>query len=228
MTLLATAGSSQEAPKVLRKRSYMDEAGDLGPWVGELEQPDVHYLYRTNFNAVDVHNELAVGPRSVHDIGVNSLELKLWLSLLAFAETNAYCLYAKHHKLTSDRYCHEDFKQDLRAELLLRAHSDMQEEAQEAGGVSTRHQSNEAPCASSEAKRESMPMMFSGHQLQRDANKDRKCMVCGTKTKTLCGFGRAICGSAGGVTFWAWHLETVATSDTKDVPMQWQRGKRSI
>jgi hypothetical protein len=172
MTLLATAGSFQEAPKVLRKRSYMDEAGHLVPWVGELEQPDVHHLYRTNFNSVDVHNKLAVGPRSVNDIGVNSLELKLWLNLFAFAETNACCVFAKHHKLASDKYCHEDFKQDLRAELLLHAHSHMEENVDEAGGLSIRRQANMVQGASSKDKRQTMPPMFEGHQLRRDDTKN--------------------------------------------------------
>jgi hypothetical protein len=45
-----------------------------------------------------------------------------------------------------------------------------------------------------------MPARFHGHALTRDATKNRKCMICGKKTKTICGCGRAICSSAGGVT----------------------------
>jgi hypothetical protein len=225
MTLLATAGSSQEATKVLQKRSYMDEAGDLVPWVGELEQPDVHHLYGTNFNSVDVHNKLAVGPRSVNAIVVKSLDLKRWLSLFAFAETNAYCAVAKHHTLTSDKYCHKDFRQDLRTELLLRVHNHMEENVEESGGLSTRRQANMVQGVSSKDKRQTMPPMFGGHQLRRDDKKNRKCMVCGTKTKTVCSCGRAICSSAGGVTCWARYLEAVATGAISEAV---QRGKRSM
>jgi hypothetical protein len=81
----------------------------------------VHYIYRSNFNAMDVHNKLAVGPRSVCSMRANSLPLKLWLSMLAIAKTNAHLVYVKHHKLTSERYNHADSKVDLEHALLHRA-----------------------------------------------------------------------------------------------------------
>jgi hypothetical protein len=104
MTLLGTAGSSREAPPVMRRRMYMTDDGDMVRWVGELQQPDIRYIYRSNFNAVDVHNKLAVGPRSVCNVATNSLPLKLWLSLVACAETNAYLMYVHLNKLTSEQY----------------------------------------------------------------------------------------------------------------------------
>jgi hypothetical protein len=121
MTLLSTAGSSMEAPPVMRRRVYMSDTGDLVRWHGELQQPNVHFVYRSNFNAVDVHNKLSVGPRSVASVGANSLLLKLFLSIVAFAETNAYLMYARHHKLKSEMYNHADFKLDLERALLQRA-----------------------------------------------------------------------------------------------------------
>jgi hypothetical protein len=60
MTFLGTAGSSKEAPLVMRRRLYLSDGGDLVRWVGELQQPDIHYIYRSNFNAVDVQDKLAV------------------------------------------------------------------------------------------------------------------------------------------------------------------------
>jgi hypothetical protein len=61
MTLLSTAGSSNEAPAVMRCRAYMSDDGDMVRWQGELQQPDVHHVYRSKFIAVDVHNKLSVG-----------------------------------------------------------------------------------------------------------------------------------------------------------------------
>jgi hypothetical protein len=86
-----------------------------------------------------VHNKLAVGPRSVSSGCVGSLLLKLWLSLVALVETNAYLLYIKHHKLTSDRSGHNqsDFKGDLEEELLKRSQEDAVD-VEEDAGITTR------------------------------------------------------------------------------------------
>lgn len=34
----------------------------------ELEQPDMHALYRINFNSVDVFNKYATGPNSLTNV----------------------------------------------------------------------------------------------------------------------------------------------------------------
>jgi hypothetical protein len=52
-------------------------------------------------------------------------------------------------------------------------------------------------------------------------------MICGTKTKVICGCVRAICSSTGGVTCWAWHFEAVASGAADEGPVPWQRDKRS-
>jgi hypothetical protein len=229
MTLLATAGSSREAPPVMRRRVYMSDDGDLVRWVGELQQPNVHYLYRSFFNAVDVHNKLSVGPRSVSSVCVGSLPLKLWLSFVAIAETNAYLLYARHHKLTSEQYCHADFKADLEKELLKRAQEDAVAVEEEAG-VSTRRSEERVRGVASgdpQAIRSRMPDRFKGHALVRDTNVNRICMMCGSRTKTVCGCGRAICGAVAGVNCWAWHLDAVASGAVDEQPLRWARGKRS-
>jgi hypothetical protein len=224
MTLLGTAGSSKEAPEVMRRRVYMSEDGDLTQWTGTLHQPDMHYIYRSTFNAVDVHNKLAMGPRSVARLGANSLPLKLFLTMVALAETNAYLLYMHLNKLSSDRYSHADFKVDLETELLKRAHTRKEED--EDKGPQTRRSGQQVATGGHVQQRHTMPASFSGHVLRRDDTKNRKCMVCGTKTKTQCSCGRAICGTAGGVTCWAWHLDSVATGSVEAQPLQWQRGKR--
>jgi hypothetical protein len=78
----------------------MNEFGDMVRWEGEVRQPMIHAEYRTYFNAVDVHNKLALGPHSVCTIGANHLQLKIFLALLAMAETNAYLTYVNSKKLT--------------------------------------------------------------------------------------------------------------------------------
>jgi hypothetical protein len=51
----------------------MNDEGDLVSWTGELRQPLVPFYYRSFFSAVDVHNKLALGPRSVCGAGANHL-----------------------------------------------------------------------------------------------------------------------------------------------------------
>jgi hypothetical protein len=118
LTLQGTAGSSDEAPLITRRRVYMNEFGDMVRWEGELRQPMIHAEYCTYFNAVDVHNKLALGPHSVCTIGANHLQLKIFLALLAMAQTNAYLTYVNSKKLTSAKYSHGDFKTDLERGLL--------------------------------------------------------------------------------------------------------------
>jgi hypothetical protein len=43
MALLGTAGSSREAPPVMRWRECLPQGGDLVRWTGELKQPDIHH-----------------------------------------------------------------------------------------------------------------------------------------------------------------------------------------
>jgi hypothetical protein len=230
MTLLGTAGSSDEAPLVTRCRVYMNEFGDMVRWEGELRQPMIHAEYRTYFNAVDVRNKLVLGPHSVCPVGANSLQLKIFLALVAMAETNAYLTYVDIKKLTSAEYSHGDFKTDLERGLLERAAAvgaGMREGLGEAPRATTRGSVARVATGGSVQPRTQMPPGLQGHRLQYDAHKNRKCMNCGTMTKSLCGCGRAFCGVSKGVTCWAWHLQKVMMGDGDEEPVRWQRGKRS-
>jgi hypothetical protein len=60
--------------------------------------------------------------------------------------------------------------------------------------------------------RSGMPDRFKEHELVRDANINRICMMCSSGTKTVCGCGWASCGAVAGVNCWAWHLDTLAGS----------------
>jgi hypothetical protein len=61
----------------------MTDDGDLVQWQGRLHKPDIHALYRTDFNAIDVNYKLALGPCSVCAASLNNLPLKMWLSKMA-------------------------------------------------------------------------------------------------------------------------------------------------
>jgi hypothetical protein len=103
------------------RRVYMDSEGELVQWIGAHVQPNTHFIFRTFFNAVDGHNKLSLGPRSVCSVGANNLLLKDWLATVAISETNAYFMYSRDNNLTSDMYYHGDFKTDLGNELVQRA-----------------------------------------------------------------------------------------------------------
>jgi hypothetical protein len=96
----------------------MTQGGDLACWTGERMKSDIHRTFRSNFNAVHVHNKLSAGPRSVCNVATASLPLKLWLYLIACAKTSSYVKYMHNRKLSSDLYDHADLKLDLEQELL--------------------------------------------------------------------------------------------------------------
>jgi hypothetical protein len=226
MTLLGTAGSSEHAPLVMRRRVYMNEFGDMVRWQGELHQPMIHAEYRSSFNAVDVHNKLALGPRSVCSVGASHLLLKIFLALVAIAETNAYLTYMDIKKLTSSEYSHGDFKRDLERGLLERA-ARVQAGQGEDIGQASRAATRSAATSANTQLRTQMPPGLQGHRLQYEAAMNRKCLMCGNLTKNVCGCGRSFCGVAKGVTCWAWHLSNVMSGEVDDEPMRWQRGKKA-
>jgi hypothetical protein len=224
MTLLGTAGSSNEAPIVTRRRVYMTQEGDLVHWVGKLEQPQIHAIYRTFFNAVDVHNKLALGPRSATAMCAKSLPLKIWLATLAMAATNAYLAYSKAAKLTSEDYSNSDFKTDLVQGLLECAgRSSVQAQA----GAEPEGRLTRATLVATADKRMTMPPGLRGHGLSSHKDKRRKCTECGNMTKTICECGRAVCGVKQGVRCWAWHLEKVMTGAVDVEPIRAPRDKRA-
>jgi hypothetical protein len=153
------AGSSKDAPVAMRHRMYMSEKGDMVQWQGELQQPDVHNIYWPNLNAVNVHSKLAVGPRSVCNMGAKSLPLKLKLSMLAIAETNDYVVYVKPHELTSERYDRADFNVDLERALLQRAQQ-LSGDSGKGAVVRTRLSHDRVATGDATLKCERMPTVF--------------------------------------------------------------------
>jgi hypothetical protein len=68
--------------------------------------------------------------------------------------------------------------------------------------VVTRRSRDSLATGAAVVQRKCMPSKYQGHVLTRQDNTSRKCIGCGTKTKSLCECGRAICSSVGGVTCW--------------------------
>jgi hypothetical protein len=61
-----------------------------------------------------------------------------------------------------------------------------------------------------------MPVPFQGHPLTHMQGKHRKCMVCGDRTKWLCGCGRVIFGMQGDKVCYPWHLHAVIAGNLEE------------
>jgi hypothetical protein len=98
-------------------------------------------------------------------------------------------------RLTSDKYCHGDFKIDL-IDGLFKLANKLQVDSgnEENQGPVTRNTSTANDVNVSPA----VPPGFQSHALMRDASVNRGCMHYGKLTKFVCGFGRAIRGTQGG------------------------------
>jgi hypothetical protein len=186
-----------------------------------LQQPFIHNNYRSYFNAVDVHNKLCVGPRSVCILGGNHLLLKLWLAMVAIAETNTYLTYAKLKKLSSDQYSHLDCRIDLEQELLRRGQQAGQS-AEEEEFPRTRSSTEGVATRVGVGKRMQMPPTFHGHALKRDETKNRKCMVCGTCCKSATYHALAVLGLVALQCMpkeGRWHLHSLADPNPCSHPL---------
>jgi hypothetical protein len=166
----------------------MTQGGDLVCWTGERMKPDIHHTFRSNFNAVHVHNKLSVGPRSVCNVATASLPLKLWLYLIACAKTSSYVMYMHNCKVSSDLYNHADLKLDLEQEL-LQCDFDAGAVSEEAGVLTL--------CSCDGVASGAMHIQ----------GKHRKSILCDFhKTKRFCGCGRTVCGTPGNEACYPWHM----------------------
>ena len=74
---------------------------------------------------MDIHNKLAVGPRSVNSVGANHLLLQIWLTMVAMCETMLISSMSSRKSSS-----HSDFKLNLERALVKRAmETDVPEEA---------------------------------------------------------------------------------------------------
>ncbi len=93
MLLIATCGTSLPGKEVKRyRREYVDQAIQRTTYV--VAQPNMHDLYRTNFNAVDLFNRSCFGPYTLQfAVNTKSWVRRMFLAMLGMCETNAMNAY---------------------------------------------------------------------------------------------------------------------------------------
>ena len=121
-SLLCTMGTSNQ-PSVpqIRRKPHRDSDGVLQNFVGILNQPGTHQLYRNKFNGVDNINKLALGPGSCVNLDTSFEAVRVFLAFFAMAETNAYLAYQQVNCNKSHDYSHSKWRMDLAALLLKEA-----------------------------------------------------------------------------------------------------------
>lgn len=238
MVLVATCGTSQDAEEITRHRSYYDpDAGAVVKWTGQLQQPQIHELYRSNFNAVDLFNRLAFGPGSIGTgISTKSFELRLFLSTLAMAETNAYLAYISKNDIRCEDMPHREFKYKLAMECINRLReergSTQSAAARRTSGSSRGSVAAPSPDATNNAKpfkrgswqKEALPAIWQGHLLCSAGKRHPNCEMCNKRTGFTCGCGRAICRPTEHSSCYAGHLHQVMTGGCPTVAAKRPRG----
>jgi hypothetical protein len=96
MLLCHTAGTSLDAET--RDRVWRRQVGGVRRRaVFKLKQPDVHATYRSEFNAVDNFNKLALGPGTAQfAMRTMKWDRRVFFAMIAMAETNAYLAYMQN------------------------------------------------------------------------------------------------------------------------------------
>jgi hypothetical protein len=118
MMVLGTVGSSHQAVAMMCRHEYMNNFGDMA----RLEFGSRHNLEHCPSSiAVDVHTKRALSSHSLCSLIANHLHLKIFLGMVAIAETSTYLGNIDFKKLITVRYSHSDFKTDLKRELLEHA-----------------------------------------------------------------------------------------------------------
>lgn len=141
LVVVASCATSLHGGTKLRYRSKLVE-GQMRRVCYQLDQPQMHALYRNNFNAVDVMNRLSQGPGCLSKAWAtyNALH-RLFAASLSACVTNAYQAWLQVHGLTSADYPQTNFKLDLAESLFvmmreLRAGRPSQRRTQEADEAS--------------------------------------------------------------------------------------------
>ena len=117
MTLLGTAGTSMEAPPLVRKFKVIRSDGTFAIRTATLEQMDIHAKYRSKFNVVDMNNAKRQGGDSFEDSWkTHTWWVRDFQMLLGMSEVNAYLLMRYFGEDPSMRMA--DFRSRLTFQLL--------------------------------------------------------------------------------------------------------------
>ena len=93
--LIATCGTSLPGEWRTRYRHDM-VAGAIVRRTYTLEQPVMHSIYRSKFNAVDLFNRDAMGPLSVqHAVKTRSWYRRLFMAVVGMSHPNAVLAYRR-------------------------------------------------------------------------------------------------------------------------------------
>jgi hypothetical protein len=175
MLLIATCGTSLPGKEVKRyRREYVDQAITRTTYV--VAQPNMHDLYRSNFNAVDLFNRSCFGPYSLQfAVHTKSWVRRMFLALLGMCETNAMNAYMHTTKTTVTR-----FEWLLKLSEALINNPWYESDAHEVPEPSTRRS---GVCGN---------QVYNLHR--------QKCAACAKLTQWECGCGVALCraGSSAG------------------------------
>jgi hypothetical protein len=183
MVLVASCSTSLYGGMKVRHRSKLVD-GQMQRVRYQLEQPVMHSLYRSNFNAVDVMNRLSQGPGCMSKAWATYVARhRLFAASLSACVTNAYQAWLHVHALTTAEYPQNRFKLDL-AQSLFQMMRELRAGRSSRGRSEERNETEGAPAASSPSQ------TFHGHipmksekrllcDVCKDAQTSLRCQQCG-------------------------------------------------
>lgn len=223
MLLVATCGTSLEAPELHRQRTIFDEdAHESFIWRATGKQPMVHAKYRSTFNSVDLFNRYL---SSSLQYSTRSPWVRLMISSFGIVITNAFLAFKHWHNLDSRDLPFNVYKRRLADECIealrvergsnvrmSRGGSDGAGSRGSGSGRSGRGSGSTAVAAESAGPVDTgqavgdkrgawdpteMPLCLKGHTLMCNSGRQPNCDMCKKPTHTFCECGVALCNPVG-------------------------------
>lgn len=198
LLLIATHGTMRAGTEHVKK--WRTPTADGGERWHEIrtKQPQVHELYRTNMNGIDIHNKLRQGVVAMADVWrTRAWPERHFAEMLGFLEVNVYNTLTYFLPDTYKNITHTEFRKQLSWALLT-----LGQEAYPAASTS-----QDEPSVSCEIDDESSTSgRPSSHVYQAYGGKERHhCGYCGKEAYQFCvtceraGYGQiAVCGRKSG------------------------------
>lgn len=203
MLLVGTTGTSDPAPTVDRTCFRINGAGEKVQLNYSMDQPDFFWQYRTNFNAIDVADKLALGPGSIIEVWrTKNVYHRIFAAMVAIMECNAYnaivCFNKEYHNLSRD-----DWRRMLATQLCDRLSRNQTETLVEAG--------------------------HKAHMSLKKLKTSRVCWLCSERSYWTCDCGEVVCsplteGDRGQC--WTKHMIDASRRSAGLSPMKPKRQKR--